>query len=146
MMSAAQSVQRQHWSVAEASGVTKKVVVSKDGKGECTIIAAALESIPLQSTHRTIIHIRAGVYRYGHLGTMYLELCTISLLPWHACFNGILFFREYYWCCGVLYVPWWCHRERLVVNESKHFWVTELTRLLSLGMTLLETLMTWMFC
>ena len=61
-------------------GLTKKVVVSKDGKGDYTTITAALESIPLQSTHRTIIHIRAGVYRYDHLGTTYLELLSLATM------------------------------------------------------------------
>nr|PNR54392.1 hypothetical protein PHYPA_008069 [Physcomitrium patens] len=45
------------------TGKPKKVVVSQDGKGDFKTINEALDSIPLKSTHRTIIHIRAGVYK-----------------------------------------------------------------------------------
>lgn len=47
------------------TGKPKKVVVSQDGKGDFKTINEALDSIPLKSTHRTIIHIRAGVYKYA---------------------------------------------------------------------------------
>lgn len=44
------------------TGKPTKVVVSKDGKGDYTTITDALNDIPLHATHRTIIHIKAGVY------------------------------------------------------------------------------------
>ena len=46
------------------TGKPTKVVVSQDGKGDYTTINAAIDAIPYKSTHRTIIHIKAGVYKY----------------------------------------------------------------------------------
>lgn len=48
------------------TGKATKVVVSQDGKGDYTTINEAVNAIPEKSTHRTIIHIKAGVYKYGH--------------------------------------------------------------------------------
>lgn len=47
----------------KATGKPKKVVVSKNGKGDYTTITEALNDIPLHATYRTIIHIKAGVYK-----------------------------------------------------------------------------------
>jgi hypothetical protein len=46
------------------TGKPTKVVVSQDGKGDFTTINAAIDAIPYKSTHRTVIHIKAGVYKY----------------------------------------------------------------------------------
>lgn len=45
------------------TGKPVKVVVAKNGKGDYTTITDALNAIPLHATHRTIIHIKAGVYK-----------------------------------------------------------------------------------
>ena len=51
------------------TGKPKKVVVSKDGKGDYTTINEAIAAMPYQTTYRTIIHIKAGVYKYSRLYT-----------------------------------------------------------------------------
>jgi len=43
-------------------GKSKKITVSKSGKDDFTTINAALDSVAEHSKHRTVIHIRAGVY------------------------------------------------------------------------------------
>ena len=43
-------------------GKSKKITVSKSGKDDFTTINAALDSIAEHTKHRTIIHIREGVY------------------------------------------------------------------------------------
>ncbi|KAG0612526.1 hypothetical protein M758_6G034400 [Ceratodon purpureus] len=45
------------------TGKPVKVVVSKDGKGDYTTITDAINAIPLHAKYRTIIHIKAGVYK-----------------------------------------------------------------------------------
>lgn len=45
------------------TGKATKVVVAKNGKGDYTTITDALKDIPPHATHRTIIHIKAGVYK-----------------------------------------------------------------------------------
>jgi hypothetical protein len=43
-------------------GKSKKITVSKSGKDDFTTINAALDSIAEHTKHRTVIHIREGVY------------------------------------------------------------------------------------
>lgn len=45
------------------TGKSKTIVVSKDGKGAFKTINDAVASVPMKSTHRTIIHIKAGIYK-----------------------------------------------------------------------------------
>jgi len=56
------------------TGKAKKVVVAKNGKGDYTTINDAINDIPDHAKYRTIIHIKAGVYKLVHLPMHLLHL------------------------------------------------------------------------
>jgi hypothetical protein len=62
------------------TGKPVKITVSKHGKGDYKTINEALKSIKPHTKHRTIIKIKAGVYKYVMTTTSRLSLLALHLL------------------------------------------------------------------